>query len=59
MNQQLIGLKHCKCRISWEKGVGYFERISDMTFALSKVRKRSKGNKTKQIPVIRMKGKEV
>jgi hypothetical protein len=31
MIQQFIGLKHCKrCKTSWQKGVGYFERTDDM-----------------------------
>jgi hypothetical protein len=54
MVQQFIGLKHCpRCGTSWQKGVGYFERTGDMVFALNKVPKGSKGNKTKQVPVIR------
>ena len=30
MKQQFIGLKHCKCGISWKKDIGYFERTRDM-----------------------------
>ncbi len=57
MKQQFIGLKHCKCGTSWQNGVGYFERTSDMVFALeSKVAKKSKNSiKTKQVPIIRSK----
>lgn len=57
MKQQFIGLKHCKCGVSWQKGVGYFERTDDMVFALKrKVVKKSKNSmKTKQVPVIRYK----
>ena len=36
MKQQFIGLQHCKCGISWKKGSGFFERDSDMVFALEK-----------------------
>lgn len=50
MKQQFIGLKHCKCGISWKKGVGYFERTSDMVFALER---KSMGKKVKQTPVIK------
>ena len=56
MVQQFIGLKHCKCGITWKKDEGYFERTGDMVFALEKRRKSSKGNKTKQVPVVRYKG---
>ena len=54
MVQQFIGLKHCKCGISWKKDIGYFERTSDMVFALQRqVVKKSKNSvKTKQVPVI-------
>ena len=58
MVQQFIGLKHCpRCRTSWKKGVGYFERTGDMVFALErKVTKKGKNSiKTKQVPVIRYK----
>ena len=54
MKQQFIGLKHCKCGTSWQKGVGYFTRTNDMVFALKKVPKGNKG-KTKQVPTIRYK----
>ena len=50
MKQQFIGLKHCTCGISWEKDIGYFERTSDMVFALE--RKTIRG-KVKQVPVIK------
>lgn len=52
MKQQFIGLKHCKCGISWLKGTGYFTRTSDMIFCLKRVHI---GKKTKQIPIIRYK----
>jgi hypothetical protein len=57
MKQQFIGLKHCKCGTSWQKGVGYFQRTSDMVFALErKVIKKGKNSvRTKQVPVIRSK----
>lgn len=51
MKQQFIGLRHCKCGISWKKDIGYFERTSDMIFALDDNKK----------PVVRLKrdtGKE-
>jgi len=54
MVQQFIGLKHCKCGVTWKKDEGYFERTSDMVFALEK-RKKGKGEKTKQVPVVRYK----
>jgi len=48
-------LKHCKCGTSWKKDIGYFERTSDMVFALErKVTKKGKNSiKIKQLPVIR------
>ena len=57
MIQAFIGLKHCKCGISWSKKNGYFNRSSDMVFALErKVVKKSKNSvKIKQVPVIRYK----
>lgn len=55
MVQQFIGLKHCKCGISWKKDIGYFERTSDMVFALER---RMVGKKIKQMPVIRYKDKD-
>ena len=57
MKQQFIGLKHCKCGISWLKDTGYFERTTDMVFALERrVTKKSKNSvRTKQVPVIRYK----
>jgi len=54
MKQQFIGLKHCRCGVSWKKDVGYFERTSGMTFHLKKIKK---GTKTKQVPMSRMKHK--
>jgi len=57
MKQQFIGLKHCKCGTSWSKADGYFERTSDMVFALQrKVTKKGKNSiRTKQVPIIRYK----
>ena len=57
MKQQFIGLKHCKCGMSWSKTGGYFERSPDMVFALERrVTKKSKNSmRTKQVPVIRYK----
>ena len=53
MKQQFIGLQHCKCGMSWKKGMGFFERTNDMIFALER---RKVGKKIKQCPVIRYKG---
>ena len=58
MKQQFIGLKHCRCGVSWKKDVGYFKRSSDMVFYLERIRKGNKGNKTKQVPMIRMRKKD-
>jgi len=57
MKQQFIGLKHCKCGMSWKKDIGYFERTPDMVFALERrvVKKSKNSMKTKQVPVIRHK----
>ena len=52
MKQQFIGLQHCKCGMSWERDIGFFERTSDMVFALQR---RNVGKKVKQVPVIRRK----
>ena len=52
MKQQFIGLKHCKCGMSYQKEMGYFERTPDMIFALER-RENGKHGKTKQCPVIR------
>lgn len=52
MKQQFIGLKHCKCVMSWLKDDGYFQRTPDMIFCLKRVKV---GKKTKHIPVIRYK----
>lgn len=52
MKQQFIGLQHCKCGISWKRDMGYFERTSDMVFALQRVKV---GKKVKQMPIIRIK----
>lgn len=54
MKQQFIGLCHCKCGMSWKKGVGYFERTPDMVFALQRV-KVGKNQKIRNRPVIRYK----
>ena len=55
MVQQFIGLKHCKCGISWKKDIGYFERTPDMVFALQRqvVKKGKNSIRTKQVPVVR------
>ena len=45
MKQQFIGLQHCKCGISWEKSMGYFERTSNTVFSLER---RKAGKKIKQ-----------
>jgi hypothetical protein len=50
MVQQFIGLKHCRCGMSWKKDMGYFTRTPDMVFALE--RQKVKG-RLKQVPVIR------
>jgi len=34
MKQQFIGLQHCRCGMSWKKGIGFFERTPDMVFGL-------------------------
>ena len=52
MKQQFIGLQHCKCGMSWKKDIGYFERTSDMIFALER---HTVGKKVKQLSVIRYK----
>ena len=54
MVQQFIGLKHCKCGVSWKKDIGYFERNGDMVFALER-QLVGKKKKPKQVPVIRHK----
>ncbi|WP_337484907.1 hypothetical protein [Porcipelethomonas sp.] len=56
MKQQFIGLQHCRCGISWKRDIGYFERTSDMIFALQRVKV---GKKVKQMPVIRIKDAEI
>ena len=38
--------------MSWKKGIGFFERMPDMVFALQR---RIVGKKVKQVPVIRVK----
>ena len=50
MKQQFIGLQHCRCGMSWEKGIGFFERTPDMVFALER---RQIRKKVKQRPDIR------
>ena len=52
MKQQFIGLWHCKCGMSWEKDIGFFERTPDMVFALER---RHIGKKIKHVPVIKHK----
>jgi hypothetical protein len=56
MKQQFIGLKHCKCGISWKNGE-YFQRTNNMVFALERrvVEKSKNSVKAKQVPVIRHK----
>ena len=57
MKQQFIGLKHCKCGISWSKENGYFQRTNDMDFALERrvIKKGKNSIRTRQVPVIRFK----
>ena len=55
MKCQFNGLQHCKCGVSWKKGEGFFERTSDMVFALEG---RKIGKKIKQCPVIRCRNAE-
>ena len=50
MKQQFIGLKHCKCGMSWSSKNGFFMRSPDMVFQLERV---TVGRKVKQHPVIR------
>ena len=50
MKQQFIGLQHCRCGMSWQRGVGFFERTSDMVFALER---REQHKKVRQVPVTR------
>ena len=57
MKQQFIGLQHCKCGMSWQKGSGFFSRTPDMVFALQRVTV-GKKKKVKQKPVIRRKNEE-
>lgn len=52
MKQQFIGLQHCKCGMSWKKDIGYFERTSDMVFALER---KQIGKKVKHVSEIRKK----
>ncbi|MCQ4718303.1 transposase, partial [Flavonifractor plautii] len=52
MKQQLIGLFHCKCGLSWKRDIGFFERTPNMVFALERIQA---GKKVKQVPVIRYK----
>lgn len=55
MKQQFIGLKHCKCGISWLKDVGYFRRTPDMLFCLERVKV---GGKVKQMPTVKYNNKK-
>lgn len=50
MKQQFIGLQHCKCGVNWKRDTGFFQRTSDMVFALEQSRD---SHKKKQQPVIR------
>ena len=52
MKQQFIGLQHCKCGISWKKDIGFFQRTSDMVFALQRVKV---DGKVKNIPTLKYK----
>ncbi len=52
MKQQLIGLQHCNCGMSWKKDIDFFQRTPDMVFALQRV---TVGKKVKLLPVIRKK----
>ena len=52
MKCQFSGLQHCKCGMSWKKDIGFFQRTSDMVFALERVKV---GQKVKQRPIIRSK----
>ena len=54
MKQQFIGLKHCKCGMSWKNDIGYFERTSEMVFALERraTKKGKNSIRTRQVPVI-------
>jgi len=60
MKQQFIGLQHCKCGMNWKTDMGFFERNSDMVFALERtiVKKSKNSVTTKQVPVVRSKGGE-
>lgn len=44
MKQQFIGLQHYKCGMSWKKDIDFFERNSNMIFALER---RTIGKKVK------------
>jgi hypothetical protein len=50
MWQQFIGLQHCKCGMSWKKGIGFLGRTPDMVFGL---KRQAAGRKVKQMPIIR------
>jgi len=54
MKQQFIGLQHCRCGMSWEKGEGFFERNPDMVFMLER---RTTEKKMVRVPVIRYESK--
>ena len=51
MKQQFIGLLHCKCGMSYHKKIGYFERTSNMIFALQrkKIGKKNKASSCYQV----------
>lgn len=55
MKQQFVGLQHCKCGMSWNRDIGFFERSPDMVFALQRY---TAGKTTKQRPVIRSRRRE-
>ena len=50
MKQQFIGLRYCKCGVSWKKHEDYFLRTPDMVFALER---HKVGKQAKQTPMIR------
>ena len=52
MKQQFIGLKHCKCGMSWLKSIVYFQGTSYMVFCRERVKV---GGKIKQMPTIKYK----
>ena len=49
MEQQFIGIQYCRCGISWKKGMGFFERTSNMPVVLAL---RKIGKKFKKCPAV-------